>query len=207
MKKSIIAAGAASVALAAMPIVGVFATETAQGNVSDEINATVTSGCSVSDAENTKKVNLSVAPGSSVESTAAGSISIVCTGVAWDVTVAGSSSETLADSNKLIQTKDGDGQPVASNPATISPMGTEGTVSTWGYKVTSATDSNIGVVDAKKNWHAVPDSGSAEIIASGAAGTPVSGTIYTQYKIDAISTQAAGTYEGQVTYTVNKVTQ
>ena len=45
MKKSIIAAGAASVALAAMPIMGVFAVGNG-GTITDRINASVTTSCS-----------------------------------------------------------------------------------------------------------------------------------------------------------------
>lgn len=45
MKKSIIAAGAASVALAAMPIVGVFADPVTEDSVMDTINVTVNPSC------------------------------------------------------------------------------------------------------------------------------------------------------------------
>ena len=48
MKKSIIAAGAASVALAAMPIVGAFATVSSYGQITDKIQTTVGESCTMS---------------------------------------------------------------------------------------------------------------------------------------------------------------
>ena len=47
MKKSIIAAGAASVALAAMPMVGVFAAQ-GDGNLQDTIKVNISESCSIS---------------------------------------------------------------------------------------------------------------------------------------------------------------
>ena len=47
MKKSIIATGAASLALAAMPVVGVFAARSAAGTITDTLNVNIPAGCTI----------------------------------------------------------------------------------------------------------------------------------------------------------------
>lgn len=76
MKKSIVAASVASVALAAMPIVGVFAANEA----SDELTVTVIGGCNVGTSR-TKPTAVdfgSIAPGGAAVSRSSAAISITC---------------------------------------------------------------------------------------------------------------------------------
>ena len=95
MKKSIIVAGAASVALAAMPIVGAFA---AVEGVRDVVNATVGAGCSIlnnsGDATATNTVSIAATADevstSSVSDSGYAGISVVCNSSDWTISAVGS---------------------------------------------------------------------------------------------------------------------
>ena len=179
MKKSIIAAGAASVALAAMPIVGAFALT----SVTDTINATVGAGCTISDSTD-HNVTISVTPGSTATSTAAESITVVCNSNAWNVTAVGA---TVGDDNTALY---------SGENAIATGTATSGTTSNWAFKIDSAT--NAAISTGYNAWAEIPDT-ATNVVDGSAAATSV---VTTQSQVYAASGQASGTYTGKVTYTV-----
>ena len=204
MKKSIIAAGAASVALAAMPIVGAFAVD----SVSDNISAVIGNGCVITDSAAQKQVNVSVAPGNVATSTAAGSISVTCNSDAWHVSAVGAGTGTPV--TNLVGEDDSD------NIIATGTL-TSGSTSNWAFKVASLKDSVTGadipgsvahIVDGTgtgestdyTNFAAVPATAQAIVKGENAANV----TVNTQYQVYAALGQAADTYVGKVTYTVTK---
>ena len=199
MKKSIIAAGAASVALAAMPIVGVFAASgdpIESHSVNDVVRASIQSGCSASDSVVNKNVNLTVAPGTLAETTAAGSISIICTGgINWNITAVGAG-ETGHETTLYDGTND-----IATNANTTS-----GTTSAWAFKASSITNNADPETPITVNgtngtsWQAIPAATSPVTLQSGNAAANL--TLNTQYRVYAALSQNPGTYAGKVTYTI-----
>ena len=98
MKKSIIAAGATSVALAAMPIVGAFATTF--GTVDDTVNVTVSNGCTVSSVSVSRTVSVpSMNAGAAAQTADGQAISLTCNSTGWTITAAGSG--TGANENSM----------------------------------------------------------------------------------------------------------
>ena len=179
MKKSIIAAGAASVALAAMPIVGAFALT----SVTDTINATVGAGCTISDSTG-HTVDITVAPGATATSTAAESITVVCNSNNWHVTAVGAGATGTATSL------------YSGENAIATGTATSGETSNWAFKIASAT--NAAISDGYNTFIAVPAT-ATNVVDGSAAATSV---VTTQYQVYAATGQASGTYTGKVTYTV-----
>ena len=189
MKKSIIAAGAASVALAAMPIVGAFAAT----SVTDNITLSVGDACTMTDnatAENTrtKTTNIAAASYGTVETP---SFSVTCNGGAWKVTAvgAGAAGHTtdLYNSEKSAS--------IATSTADL-----DGSTSGWAYKL-AVTSAPTGVTNVASDWTQIP---SAATVAVSATATAVSDLAITpSYKISVASGAATGSYEGAVTYTVS----
>lgn len=199
MKKSLIAAGAASLAVAALPIVGVFA---ADGNsvVKDDIEVTIDSACSLTSAIHSGATN-----GTQVTA----GIEYKYTG-----TVTNSGNTEISGSDITVKCNDnggwslyaiGSGQATpktslkASNGTDIASAGTftSGT-SDWGMKVTgtnSLAKYNAGFVAVPAENDQVANSTSETDMTTGAS-------VSTSYKVQASSAQEAGTYTGQVTYTL-----
>ena len=217
MKKSLIATGAASLALAAMPIVGVFA-DTSTSTVTDAIVVTVPSSCAittdntdVSDGvgngthtDNTYTVSMQNGQfkddigGDATDATAtAGKISIVCNdstsgGPTWSLTAQGGDFS-------------GTGGAFVSSTQLVGPSGTtaintnlnnSGATSGWAMKVTPAT--GVAIQNGYDSFKVVP--GSSTVLATGAGG--VENVITTNYQVYIGTSQETGTYTGHVTYTL-----
>jgi len=177
MKKSIIAAGAASVALAAMPIVGAFA---AGGTVIDNINVTVGDGCTVTNATTTRTVTISATAGAAAVTEDGDDINLVCNTTNWTGTAQGTGANGATDLYKDATNK-------IETGATFS-----GNTSAWGFKLTATG----GTVDPSyADYAAVPSTAASAI-----TGTAKSATITPSYKVFAAADQEAGAYTGQVTY-------
>lgn len=88
--------------------------------------------------------------------------------------------------------------------------GTSGTNSWWAFKVTSATatvppsttPTTVTPVSPYGSYAAIPSSATSILNYAGSTDGPVTGTMRTDYKINVSSTQSAGTYTGQVKYTI-----
>ncbi len=190
MKKSIIATGAASLALAAMPALGAFA------DVTDTVILTINSACTVGQTQGSPVTGT----GKTMEETAAvnshlytwdadgsqgGTLKVTCNNASgWNVKAVGSSTGGTVTSM------------AASNSGTpiITATSTSGATSNWMFKV-----AGTGTVAGYQAWSAIP--GTATKVATGS--TAVSeGAINTGYQVWVSATQEADTYTGKVTYTV-----
>lgn len=185
MKKLVIAG--ASLALAAMPVLGVFA---ADGNdtIKDTIEVTIDSACSLTstNTENTYAVDMTNNQlNSNIGST---TMNVKCNDAGgWKVNAIGSGSGTTVD---LLDAAD-DGTDIASGTAT------SGATSNWAFKV--AGDKTVA---AYQNFAAVPTV-ATKVAEDSAATSMTAGTdITTTYQVWISATQQADTYTGQVTYTL-----
>ena len=191
MKKSIIAAGAASVALAAMPIVGAFAA--ANLSSTETINATVGGGCTITGVGDTPGATTAstnigdVAVNTVSDATAGKPIAITCNSDNWKITAVGAGENGLATA--------------LSQSTTVSiPTGTnklDGSASQWAFKVESSNEFATISGDYGQ-WSEIP--ASETTIATG-TGTK-SGTITPSYIVSVGASQATGSYTGKVTYSV-----
>lgn len=182
MKKSIIAAGAASVALAAMPIVGVFATDANQ-QATDTIQVTVDASCTFSAGSGTATytasgTNTSGQVSPSLSSSNVHNFTVFCNDNDGYAVTAVATALTQSD-----VTDDFD------YAATLPSSGTDGA---WHAQIAGT---------ALKNQ--LPDGGASTTIierteASGASGESFTAT-YTAW----IGTETpAGTYQGTIGYTL-----
>ena len=172
MKKLAIAG--ASVALAAMPVVGVFAVTT-----TDTLTLTVPAGCNITSRTNTVAAFNSVAPGNT-QTASTDSITVTCN-AAWQLT------PSVSAGNELKK----DASNVISSSASLS-----GATSAWALQLAvSGTSGTIGNAFETNN----EVDGTNKLTAS-AAGTGVSVTpTYTVYVAPG---QTPGDYTGTVVYTI-----
>ena len=192
MKKSLIATGAAAVALAAMPALGAFA------DVTDTVILTISSSCSVGQTQGSPVTGT----GKTMEETSAvnshlytwdadgsqgGTLKVTCNDASgWNVKAVGSSNGSPVTS----MATSGTGTPIVTGTAT------SGATSNWMFKVAGA---GVTANEGYANWSAVP--ATATKVATG-GGAISEGQINTGYQVWVSATQEAGTYTGKVTYTV-----
>lgn len=203
MKKSIIAASAASLAVAAMPVVGAFA---ATSTVTDTLNVNIPASCTIRNDETTGEssgtpstenvYNVTMKNGELRDDIGTGAsgvtgdndntIEVSCniqsgTDAGWSLAAAGKGGSTAlveqTDSSKTIPTGDG-----------------TGTTSYWQFK-TAATGVTYTTPYASGQFAAVPSSAT---IATGTGDAEFTMT----YKVYVDLEQATGTYTGGVVYTL-----
>ena len=188
MKKSIIATGAAAVALAAMPALGAFA------DVTDTVVLTIQSSCTVGQTSATAGAGKTITENNAVNShlytydadgSAGGTLKVTCNDASgWNVKAIGSS--TGSDKTVMV--------PTASGTAIATGTATSGDTSNWMFKV-----AGTGAVSGYTSWAQIPSA--ATKVAS--SNDPVAeGAINTGYQVWVSATQEADTYTGSVTYTV-----
>ena len=199
MKKSLIAAGAASLALAAMPILGTFA------DVVDTVTVTISSSCGVASEEDDGDSSTTPEAANSFTATMvngdthewaadgtgdAGDIYVTCNDASgWNITAQGYSGNTAGNTNMV---------PSSSGTAISTGTTLDGTVSDWAFMI---ADDDTGATIATNDYTAVPSAATRVAYMSNA---PVSeGHIYTGYKVGISPTQAADTYTGKVKYVVS----
>lgn len=189
MKKSLIAASASAVALAAMPIVGVFATPAPTPDIQevDTINLTVSPGCHFTTTRTNTSISLTMEPGQ-YDSASTDALSISCN-QAWKMTVVGTN---------LISTDAEDTAAVAAPIASTSGS-VNGSISN--YKLTLAPASPTGVTT--NNFS------TAKEVATTPGETAVVGSILSEtvtltptYTVSVGHNQPTGSYSGTVTYTL-----
>ena len=194
MKKSLIATGAAAVALAAMPALGAFA------DVTDTVVLTIPSACSVGQTSSTAGTGKTMSELNAengqvytfaADGTAGGTIKVSCNDTGgWMVKAVGSGDGATVD----VMDASGSGTDIAT--AAGSPTSGD---SKWGFKVASST-SGVSIETGYSDWAAVPTT--AQKVASG-TGAISEGQINTGYRVWVSTTQQADTYTGKVTYTVH----
>lgn len=192
MKKSIIAASAASLAVAALPIAGVFAATS--NSFQDTLTVSVEGGCTIEDSGaaaegdyKDRKFEASIPVGTESELSAAsdtpysGGFSVSCntTTDTWTVTVSASDSGNLVDGAN-----------------SIAPLGASATMggdtSSWAIKSNAS--------GATTNPYANYKGFVAGSFLEGSAGETV--TFNPSYKAYVAPDQAPGDYTGTVTYTI-----
>ena len=213
MKKKMIAAGAASLALAAMPVVGVFAEDYTP--IVDTVEVTVQSPCAmwtgVDDSTPPQKVQTggyytaSVPAGTLVTpeagtgnvawgaSSAPKTITFSCNDAGgWKVTAQGINSATATGASVRTNM-------VGSSTQKTIATGTadSGAASAWAFKVAG---SGVTIANGYGNWSAIPGE-TPGILAESTNDAPISeATITPSYRVWVSSTQEADTYTGYVKY-------
>lgn len=212
MKKSIIATGAASLALAAMPVVGVFA---ATSNITDEIQVTIAKECAITTTatnpsqgigdetatnqqftatmQNGELKVLGGSEGEGAEGQASSVINVVCNDPAtsgdatsWKLTAVGGDGATAS----TVLDAAGAGADIVTGTAISGPT------SNWAMKVEGA--SGLTIQNGFDTFRDVP--GTAAVVATG-NGTK-SGAFTASYQVYIGTSQVADTYTGHVTYTL-----
>ena len=200
MKKTLIA-GAASVALAAMPVVGVFAANSS--TFTDHIDVTVDGGCTIENAA-TAATNPGVYADRNFSAKIAAGTSEILTGEE----ASGSSEATTApalvikcnvadDDNRTFSiTASGEVLTHESdNEATIpAGTGTSGTTSAWAYTLGNPSDTAA-------TWLPAPVASTA-VVSRQAANTSTSYNFNPAYRVYVAPNQKPGLYQGSITYTV-----
>ena len=188
MKKSLIATGAAAVALAAMPVLGAFA------DVTDTVRITINDSCSVGGETATTGSGVTLTEtmtnGSTkvwdANGTAGGKLVVSCNDAGgWNITAVGTGADAT---NKNYMNAATTGTDIATGEAT------SGAASNWAFKL-----AGTGVVSNYTSFRAVPAS-ATKVATSNDPGSAV--VINTGYQVYVSATQEADTYEGKVTYTV-----
>lgn len=220
MKKSIIATSAASLALAAMPVVGVFAADAGSPSIVDNVTVVINESCTFQATANNAPVTPSgTAPGSITRNFRKDATLGATVELGGDPTQAASGStdaypitiEGVCNSGESGSTKTGtwtisalganEGKMVktgsdASDTDNI-PTGTAttGTASAWAMKI-----NQTGATGGYGNYKEVPTGTAAAVATNAANGTSFS--FQPQYRVYVGTEQASGTYTGTVTYTI-----
>lgn len=185
MNKRILGAGAASLVLAAMPLVATFAADTTE--VTDTIKVTIASTCTLGIESGVTKEE-SLTSGGVTGDIEGASFSITCNDAGgWKLTAQGDGTGTTK--TDMVGTTETNTIPTGASVA--------GGTSAWAFKVT-ADDS---IEDGFDSLHEIPST--ATKIAGGSS--PVSAkSVKISYKVSASATQAADTYTGKVKYVLAK---
>ena len=187
MKKSIIAAGAASVALAAMPVLGVFADD--DRSVADTINVTIQASCTFS------------AGGDNVAYSYSG------TNADGTVSPVNNSSNvhtfTVFCNNNSGYKVSATATALNQNPAISDNFAYVNDPSTSFTGVDGAWNATIATSAAALTAAQLPDGGSATDIISNAGASATGGETFTATYTAYIGTETpAGTYTGTIAYTL-----
>lgn len=191
MKKLAIAAS--SVALAALPMAGVFAT---QSNFTDTLNLTITGGCTFKSSvlnDYARAFSAEVAAGQETDFTMNSgepTMSVVCNTATGNYTV-----QAIGGTSVAAQAA---GVTVLSNGTAADDIATgttfSGDASAWAYKVTSTGSTATG-------WTQVPSALTTIVTNSASSAKTAEGVSFTPaYHVYASGSQASGSYTGNVSY-------
>ena len=173
----------ASAALAALPVVGVFA---ATGtSVTDTVEVTINSSCLITSTNAANTYSATMTNGQLKSDFGSTEMTIACNDAGgWHVTAVGSGAAT----DKTQMKASGSGTNIATGTATG-----DNSPSSWAMKVTGTGAAGF------TTFAAVP--GSATDVASG-NGAVSGAELVTTYQVWISASQQADTYTGQVTYTL-----
>jgi len=207
MKK--IAIVASSVALSAMPVVGVFAANTTYTSIADKIQLTVNKTCQM-EASDALEVQITTGSIKGTAVTLGGSPAVAGTeftevnGTPMTITCNAQAGWTLsAVATSLSASGTSQTIPFGAYPASITPNTTP---SVWSAKVAlSGNDTaNATITDGWSNYGGTAATSTTILQAAGETGAKaaVNGLVVTpSYKGYAANNQAAGSYSGTITYT------
>lgn len=215
MKKTLIATGAASLALAAMPVVGVFAVP----DVVDTVQVTIDKACTFQATQNSQPYAPDATTGNILRTFAKSNVELGQVvelgegatggsgGAQNPITIEGvcnTGTTTTADGTWQI-TAVGDNNATMVGPAGSTAITStsatkelsNGTLSGWGMKITSS-----GAESTYTGWNIVPSS-ATKVAGGNADGSPF--TFNPQYRVYVGTEQESGTYTGHVTYTISHI--
>ena len=178
----------ASAALAALPLMGVFAADGDVTGVTDNITVTVSPTCTLGTAAKEKQVSTSLTNGGHKDDLEGSTFTIACNDAGgWNLKAAG---DTDGDSKNVLK-----GSSSGTNISTGTTI--DGSASAWAFKATGS-----GVLeDYSTNFAAIP--ASATKIAGGSS--PVhDNSVTITYGVSVGMDQPADTYEGKVVYTLGQ---
>ena len=200
MKKSLVAASAASLALAAMPALGAFAAD--QESITDVIQVTISDSCTIGSGTDSthgtgKVFEKTVTNNSTTEFTAgkegAGDIKVTCNNnTGWNIVAQGFTNDTPGTTT-MIST--------GGKGGTAIPTGTAHTASDWSFRVVDDTTNPTGATLGASSWTNIP--GATPLKVASKAGAVSEGVLHTEYQVYIDATQQADTYTGKVRYTVS----
>ncbi len=187
MNKKIIGLSAASLALAAIPVIGVSAEDIA--TTTDNITLTVEKSCTLGVEAASKDVTFDTVTGKTTEALEAdgSTFKIVCNDAnGWTLTAVGAG--TTGHEDKLYN---------ATATHDIETGTTlDGSASNWAFKLTGT-----GIASGYDSYHAVPSAGAAQTVAEQAAAA-AEDTISVKYTVAVDGDAPAGSYTGAVKYTL-----
>ena len=184
----------ASAALAAMPVLGVFAVDPVTQE--DTITITVPESCELATATGKPaSVTKTMSVGTFDNNLEGSTFSVSCnSGETWTLSANGNSDET--SKNVLKGSGNGAGHDIASSASPTSNLKVNATTSDWGFK---AEGTGAAVESTYQDFAQIPTT-STKI----AGGTEIDGTqtVKVTYGVAISGTQQDGTYTGKVTYTL-----
>ncbi len=227
MKKSLIATGAASLALAAMPVVGVFAEAVESNTVTDHITVNIPASCTIQNAnyvEDGTKPDLEnwyyreipngqyqVINGANTDpdhpALHDNGFQVTCndqtaTGGSWKLTAVGAGDTGYETKLHLQGAADGT-KDISSAAAPVTSATGLPATSDWSFAVTLGNGITPGVNDSQNfvsgQYYQIP--ASEMNIASG-TGSTAADSFTTSYGVYVSPTQQTGTYKGAVKYTL-----
>lgn len=216
MKKSIIATGAASLALAAMPVVGVFAEPKPAGTVTDTINVNIPAACTI-----VNKNSTTGGDGSAPALTNSYTVEMHNGQFMDNIGAANQTSGTTADNSIDVSCNSTDGDDPAigwkltaigagtaehitelynanATDQIVTGTAVNGETSNWAMKVAIPASGVNYASGWNANYKAVPDRETD--IATGTGSISSAFTMTYQVYVD--QTQDSGTYTGAVKYTL-----
>ncbi|MBR0424428.1 hypothetical protein IJI79_02950 [Candidatus Saccharibacteria bacterium] len=220
MKKSIIAAGAASVALAAMPMVGAFALTTQ----TDTLQVTINGVCSFGYTDSQSTHVIDVAAPSHTDGTAGAGPATWNNDTLSATMLNGTENQDFGKTTLNVYCNNSDGYQITTNGTTgaVTTVGaltsndTSDTIPVnagfsasstgWSYQV-AGTTGNTGIVASAHDgtWATAANAEDTIVEAptTGAKTTDNSGDTFTiTYGVGIDETLSAGTYSGSITYTL-----
>lgn len=188
MNKKVLGIGAASFALAALPVVGVFATTVR----TDTLSVTIEKGCSfTSGAAEGVNHSVTLGQGSKLDDIQGVKFSVLCNGEndgTWTLQAIGEDGAAMSD---------GLGNEIKSTSETL-----DGSTSNWAFRIEATGGAQIE--DSYNKYAQIPSS-LTSIAKNGGAEANADGTIQAYYGVSASAEQTPGTYTGRVTYTLTNV--
>lgn len=185
MNKRILGVGTASAVLAAMPLLGVFATEA--GSVTDTVTITVDSSCSLGESVSGATPSAGITNGNNNKTLQGSKFSISCNdNGGWTLNAKGASD---GGAPTAMHGTNG-GTTIATGTDLDNPAVSNWAVQATGDTVTSAYKGKFGVIP-----------GEDTPIAESTNATSGS-TVDITYGVSISNDQPAGTYTGKVTYTL-----
>ena len=205
MKKSIIAAGAASVALAALPMAGVFAAST-KTVVNDNISVSVPGSCTIEGATTGNYTNNDRT--FDTKAITAGTYDFINdnaegTGVSGQAFTVHCTTST---GNWSVGITTSDGALKADTPANGSIAAgdaTSGNTSAWAIKSNAVAATGGSLTTDNYATYTAYDATDKSVFLSAAAKAGAGATFNPSYRVYVAPDQAADTYRGTITYTIS----